>query len=250
MRILVTFIFLYSILVVNAQDYDKQFQLATEAYKNGNYAAASKQFEAIEAAGMHSADLYYNIANSYFQQAALGKAILYYERALQLAPSDKDIQHNLRVARYDLEDDIEALPPFFLRAWWNSLRDVLSSSTWAKLGLLLLWLGIAGLIAWQLALARSQRKLGFSLGIGLSLLSILPFALAYSKHQVEQHSGYGIIINKEIALRHAAEADSGKIVDLHEGTKVQLLDQISTWHKIRLANGEEGWLPEGVFEEI
>ncbi len=250
MKLVFSFLLFFTLGIALAQDYDEQFNVANEAFKNGNYASAVLQYEAIEKAGLQSAELYYNIATSQQQQGALGKAILYYERALQIAPSDEDIQHNLELARLELKDEIEALPPFFLRAWWNSLRDKLNAGTWAKWGLLLLWLGIGGLILWQLSPERSQRKLGFSVGLSLVLFSLLPFALAYSKAQVEAHSGYGIILEKEIALRHAAEEASGKIVDLHEGTKVQLLDRISTWHKIRLANGEEGWLPEGVFEEI
>lgn len=250
MRFVFTLFFSLFLFIALAQDHNKQFAIATEAYKNGNYASALLQYEAVEAAGMQSAALYYNIANSYFQQKQLGKSILYYERALQLAPSDEDILHNFNIVRLELQDEVEALPPFFLRAGWNNLRDKLSASTWAKIGLLLLWIGILGLIAWQLAQERTQRKLGFSIGLGFALLSLLPFALAYTRAEVEQHSGYGIILEKEIALRHAAEIDSGKIIDLHEGTKVQIMDRISTWHKVRLANGEEGWLPEGAFEEI
>ena len=250
MKTIFTILLAFMFVLSQAQDHEQQFAIANEAYKNGNYAAALLQYTAIEDAGMRSAELYYNIANCHQQDKRLGKAMLYYERALKIAPSDEDIQHNAEITRLNLQDEIEALPPFFLRAWWNTLRDMLSSSTCAKLALLLLWLGIFGLIAWQIAPERTQRKTGFSVGISLLLLSILPFALAYSKSLVEVHSGYGIVLEKEIALRHAAEADSGKILDLHEGTKVKLLDKISTWHKVRLANGEEGWLPEGAFEEI
>ena len=31
---------------------------------------------------------------------------------------------------------------------------------------------------------------------------------------------------------------------LHEGTKMQLLDSLEEWQKIRIANGSEGWIKE------
>lgn len=251
MRIILSFLIFCSLSFYGqSQDYNEQFQLANKDYEKEQYSGALAKYAAIEAAGLQSVELYYNIANSHYQQKNIGMAILYYERALQLAPSDADIQHNLMVTRLELKDDIEALPPFFLRAWWNKLRDSSSSTSWAIVGVALLWFGILGLILWQLGRTREQRKLGFSLGLTLSLFSILPFALAYSKLQVENHSGYGIILTKEVALRHAGEAESAKVVDIHAGTKVQLLDKIATWHKVRLANGEEGWLPADTFEEI
>lgn len=250
MRILFSFLLSVTSLCLLAQDYNEQFAVANNAYRDGDYAAALEKYEAIEAVGLRSAELYYNIANTHYRQETLGKAILYYERALELAPNDEDIQNNLAIAREDLQDEIEALPPFFLRAWWAALRDTLSSSTWAYLAIGILWVGILGLILWQLGKVRSQRKLGFSMGLTLTLLSILPFTLAYSKAQVEVRSGEAIVLEKEVILRYAPEAKSTEIVALHEGTKVQLIDKISTWHKVRLANGEQGWLPEGSFEEI
>jgi SH3-like domain-containing protein len=29
---------------------------------------------------------------------------------------------------------------------------------------------------------------------------------------------------------------------LHEGTKVEVLDELQDWQKIRIANGAEGWV--------
>ncbi|MEM9990112.1 MAG: tetratricopeptide repeat protein [Bacteroidota bacterium] len=250
MKLLLSLFFLISSLFLSAQDYNEQFLAANTAYRNGQYASALEQYENIVAAGQQSAALYYNIANSYYQQNTLGKAILYYERALELAPQDEDVQHNLSLARTDLKDEIEALPPFFLAAWWATLRKQFGSSTWAWCGLVLLWLAVLGGIIWQLGKTRAQRKGGFTLGTVLLVVSILPFSLAYSKAKAETHSGKAIVLAKEVTLRYAPEAESTAVVDIHEGTKLELLDQISTWYKVQLANGEQGWLPTGTFEEI
>ena len=59
---------------------------ANTAYVNGDYHAAAEIYEGILAQGLSSVKLYYNLANAYFKVGRYGKAILYYNRALRLAP--------------------------------------------------------------------------------------------------------------------------------------------------------------------
>ena len=37
---------------------------------------------------------------------------------------------------------------------------------------------------------------------------------------------------------------------IHEGTKVQVLDSIAEWQKIRIANGSEGWLKNAFLKKL
>jgi SH3-like domain-containing protein len=37
---------------------------------------------------------------------------------------------------------------------------------------------------------------------------------------------------------------------LHEGTKVQMLDKLQEWQKIRIANGSEGWVKDGEIRDL
>jgi len=37
---------------------------------------------------------------------------------------------------------------------------------------------------------------------------------------------------------------------IHEGVKVKILDQVGTWIRIRLADGNEAWIPEASIERI
>ena len=46
-----------------------------------------------------SADIYYNLGNSYYKNKNIAKAVLNYERALLMNPGDADIRFNLEMAR-------------------------------------------------------------------------------------------------------------------------------------------------------
>lgn len=234
-------------LAANAEEL---LQNANEAYRSSNFAQAITAYETILDQGLESKVVYYNLGNAYFRQNQLGKAILNYERALIKAPKDADIKHNLLVARQQLKDEIEALPEFFLAQWWHSSRMGLSASAWGILALLLLWIGVSGLIVWILMPSRQYKKIGFILGIVLLILFVLPLSLAISRTNFEHNTEAAIIIEPEVILRAGPDEESTTVLELHEGTKVFLLDQIDDWYRVLLANREEGWLPGSVMEEI
>ncbi len=226
------------------------FETANQAYEKGNYKFAIEQYEGIISEGQHSAELYYNLGNAYFKTGNLGKAILNYERTLTLAPRDTQARDNLAIAQARTIDIIQPLPGFFLTRWWRTLQKNLSAGAWSWLSILMLWLAVGGLSVWLLMSDREQKKRGFVGGVLCLFLFGITFALAAQRNATQQNSNQAIILAKETALKDAATADSPDILMLHEGTKVGLVDQIGEWHKVRLPNGEQGWLVEGSFEEI
>lgn len=223
---------------------------ANEAYRSNDFAQAIENYEDILDQGLESKAVYYNLGNAYYRQGKLGKAILNFERARLLAPKDEDIKHNLKVARQQLQDDIKELPPFFLARWWHSGRMGLSASGWGMVALVLFWLGVGGLIVWILAPSRRQKKMGFVSGIVLLILFVLPLSLAISRYTFEKNTQIAIITTPEVSLRAGAAAESTELMELHEGTKVYLLDQIDEWYKVMLINRDEGWLLGEEIEEI
>tara|TARA_Y100000994_G_C15438194_1_gene337272 strand:- start:292 stop:426 length:135 start_codon:yes stop_codon:yes gene_type:complete len=41
-----------------------------------------------------------------------------------------------------------------------------------------------------------------------------------------------------------------EIFILHEGTKVEIIEKLIGWEKIKLSNGAEGWVVEGKIEKL
>lgn len=223
---------------------------ANAAYANKNYQRAIDTYEQLLTEGFTSEVLHYNLGNAYFRTQQLGPAILHYEKARQLAPGDDDIQHNLDVAYALQADEMEPLPAFFLSKWWRGLRDQLTANGWSVLGMLLLWISAGGFLVWLLAGERRQRKRGFLIGVIALLLCTLPFALAISRKNYDQHSREAVLLSPEAQLHFAPDTDSEVVLTIHEGLKLDLEDRISDWYKVRLPNGEIGWLPVEVVGEI
>lgn len=253
-EILLGLLFLGISFVAIAQDVEEDptlmFQVANKAYMDGKYTEAITSYEKLVALQMVSGDLYYNLGSSYLQTKKIGQAILNLERALIHSPGSPDIEHNLSLAKLQLKDDINEIPLFFLTRWWRNLALLASANLWGILGLLLLSLGSAGLIVWQLGRMRSLRKRGFLGGSILLILGIIPILLSFTRINLEKNSPFAIIQASKTTLYSAPDNSSQSIFDLHEGTKVEIVDKIEEWYKVRLLNGDQGWLPGDIMERI
>lgn len=223
---------------------------ANGAYKNEDYTTAIASYEQLLKEGQHSNVLYYNLGNSYYKNEQLGLAILNYEKGLLLAPGDKDLSHNLLVARTKVETQLDPIPEFFLDRWWRSIILAMSSLGWSILGLSLLAGGCMGLMLWRIGQTRLQKKWGLLIGGSLVVISLFVLWIAQSRKDFELDSGYAVVITEKIDLKSGADDKSTTIFQLTEGVKVKVLDKIGNWNKVQLADGELGWLQENTLLPI
>lgn len=115
----------------------------------------------ILARGLSSMKLYYNLANAYFKEGQLGRSILFYHRALRLAPGNDDIRYNLSVAEARTKDNIEQIPEFFFTEWMRGVRRLMSCTAWSVFSLAALVCALALFLAYLLAQRLPLRKAGF-----------------------------------------------------------------------------------------
>ncbi|MEM6319325.1 MAG: tetratricopeptide repeat protein [Bacteroidota bacterium] len=248
--ILHTFLLLFLSSISLSANPTAQFDAANAAYQNGQYESAITQYETLLNEGTVAAEIYYNLGNAYFKTKKLGAAILNYERGLLISPNDADLQFNLAIAQAKTQDDLDQIGAFFLEEWWRGLHQLFDSTTWSILTILSIWSGAAGMILWLFGTTRDLKKKGFIGGILLLLLGFLLYFVTRSQAQFEAHSGSAIVLAEKIALKNAPDAASTDILDIHEGLKVTLLDEIGDWYKVKLSNGDQGWLPMSSIEEI
>ena len=153
----------FSIIVskLSAQNSEAILEKANDLYQSDQFQEALNLYESIEKEGLFSKALFYNMGNTFYRLGENGKAVLYYERALVLAPNDPQIQQDLAFLKTQLSDEIIALDVFPLISFWQNLKHSLSSNLWTFLGMLFFWGGIAGFIFWILGASRKQKKIGF-----------------------------------------------------------------------------------------
>ena len=63
--------------------------------------------------------------------------------------------------------------------------------------------------------------------------------------RIETNHDYGIILEYSVRSLAAPQGSSTELFIVHEGTKVNILDQDRDWYKIELIDGKQGWIPAG-----
>ena len=222
---------------------DSLFKNAELEASNAGYRKAAEILESILADHrMASVELYYNLGNSYFRLKDYPNAILNYERALRLKPNDEDINFNLSIANQRITDRIEPIPELFYVRWINFLVALFSFEIWGILAIILFCLAILFFYYFQFGKSRAVRINSFYLAIFLVIVTISCYALAHRGYSETFSKNYGIVFAGSVPVKSSPAENSVSLFVVHAGVKVKLIDFIGDWAKIRLEDGNEGWL--------
>ena len=248
--IIVTALLLMSVVGAVAQTSAERWEVGNRAYIEGNYDKAIEEYTAILDGGEYSMKLYYNLANAYFKTGAMGKAILYYNKALRIAPSQEDIRHNLALAEAQTKDRIAVIPEFFLNRWLRTMRNSMSCTAWSVLSLV--WLGVMlafGLL-FLLALRIRWRKVGFYGALCAFVLFVATTSFAVSSRNDMLSHSEAIVMGTAISVKSSPDRSATDLFVLHEGTKVKVLTEVDEWVEVVIADGKKGWTLRSNIETI
>jgi len=223
---------------------------ADSAYARGEYQKAITLYESLLKNGV-SADLYYNLGNSYYRTEDITHAVLNYERALLLSPGDADIRFNLQMARAKTVDKITPESEMFFVTWYRSLVNFTSVDGWARLALIALAVAIVLALLYLFSSQIWLRKVGFFGAMALLLVFVMANVLAWQqKHELTARRG-AIVTAPAATVKSTPAASGTDLFILHEGTKVTITDNaMRQWQRIRLDDGKEGWIESKMIETI
>ena len=219
------------------------FQKATDAYNGGEYKKAIDLYTNILESGKHSPELYFNLGNCYYKLDEIGPSIYYYEKALLLQPQDSEILNNLRFAENMRLDAIEEMPKTAMAKLHDTVVLAWSFDQWAIIAVVMLSLFVIGYITYYLLYSATKKRIAFISGTLALFLSIFALAMAYLAFQDFKTKNPAIIFEREVAVTSEPNERSEKVFVLHEGTKVNVMETLENWHKIKIADGQIGWIP-------
>jgi tetratricopeptide (TPR) repeat protein len=232
------------------QSPEQSYEQANSLYQQGKVAEARDLYESIVQNGYVSGDIYYNLGNAHYKTGNIAKAILSYERARRLMPSDEDLRHNLQLANLVITDRIEPAPRLFVWDYWDGMKNMVSTraATWLAYSVF-----VVLMLTWSMVvLARTYRlrKAGFLAGVvtGLTLIGLL--AVLFAKIADDRRTDEAIVLASITTIKNSPDSKSSDAFVLHAGVKIQIIDSVSDWVKIRLADGKVGWMEKAAAERI
>lgn len=218
------------------------FKRATDAYNDGDYNKAIENYLEIIEAGEHSAELYFNLGNSYYKLNQVAPSIYYYEKALLLKPNDGEIANNLGYAQNMTLDAIEVMPETGLSKIYNDITSFLSFDQWAYTGVLFMILFVLLYIGFYYLKYATQKRIAFITSLISLIIAILSVVLAFLQFSDFQADRPAIVFDSETKVTSEPNTRSQVVFVLHEGTKLNVLEELEGYKKIRIADGQTGWL--------
>lgn len=248
-RTFYTFVLALFFITAAAQP-TEQLVAGNEAYINGNYEQAIELYTSVLDSGYESAALFYNLGNAYFKSNKITSAILFYERAKLLDPNDEEIQFNLELANTFTVDNIEEIPELFLVTWLKAVIHAFKVDTWARVSIVCFILMLLVLLMYFFVRKYQLKKFSFWLAILFLFVSISSYTFAAIQKNEITKNNTAIIFSPTITLKSSPDKQSTDLFVLHEGTKVEVVDEVGEWREIKLADGSKGWLKISDIEMI
>ncbi len=233
---------------------------ADSAYNNEDYILAAQLYQqAIDSEGL-SSELYYNLGNSYFRQGKLGKAIINYERALKIDPSNSDAETNLNFVKTRITDAPED-DSSFLSNLHSSIVSTFSPDAWAWLTFVV-FLVLCGTIALYIFSGNIMlRKTGFFGGFVVLIVFIYLMVISSQTSRAPFTHDTAVVIVPTTNLSSTPRTPKNKTektVSVHEGTKVEIVDSVLTpddpvagkWYNVKINNSTRAWVNAADVEKI
>lgn len=228
------------------------FERAAEAYNAQRYADAVQLYDSVEVTDGVSSQLYYNRGNAYYKMGKYAPAILNYERALLLDPSNADTRYNLELANTKITDKIEETGTFFINVWSQAVRDWFTSNTWAVIGIVSFLLFVVAFSVYLFVDSSFVRirKIGFFIALPLFVISVIANVCAFSQNDRRVNRNHAIVFAPEVSVKSSPSDSGTQLFVLHSGTKVTLMETVGEWVEVRISDGNRGWLPISAVEVI
>jgi tetratricopeptide (TPR) repeat protein len=221
------------------------FKNGNQFYEQGMYEEAVKEYTRLLEQGFESGNLYFNLGNSYFKKGEPGRAILNYERAKRLIPTDSDLKANYNFVLSKMENTLpQAVTPSIEKTLglYNKLTldglTVLVSVVYA---------GIILFLAASLFIQVFRRYRIIVICILLLVFVSGAFSL-YSRVSVLEREA--IVISKSAEAKFEPLDNATTHFTLYESMKTLVLESKGNWLKISRPDGKSGWIRKDSLEII
>ncbi len=246
-QVLILLLFLSSL--VQAQN-TALFEEANEAYANNDFETAVSKYEKILENGETSVAVYYNLGNAYYKLNNVAPSIYYFEKALQLDPTDEDVQNNIEFARSMTIDDIPVIEETGFQKTINSFISTFSYNTWAFIAIALSVIFVVLFLLYYFSRTSLQKRIFFGLAMFVFVLGGMSVFFAFQQQEIQFNNQFAIIFADEVPVRNEPSQRGDAAFSLHAGTKTKVLEDYQGWFKIELSNGTQGWIEGDYLKQL
>ena len=238
------------LLQVAIESPQEAFARAEAHYQEQRFDDAIAAYEAMRAQSIEDGVLYYNLGNAYFKAGKIGRAVLNYERALELMPDDEETRTNLTFANELIAVGVEPAPLPLVIRWLVQLYQRVRPDTLARVLSLSFVLAGALLTIFLYDAWPSWRSAATSALVLCGLTALLSGVMLATKLNQAANRVEAIVLTENAYMRSGPGEGSPRLAEVHEGLKVRVIGEREGWFQVTLANGLAGWIRRSEMEKI
>jgi tetratricopeptide (TPR) repeat protein len=226
------------------------FEKGNALYQKGDFKGAAEAYNSIIQNNEQSAEVYFNLGNTYYKLNELAPSILNYEKALLIDPGNEDVAINLSIARKLIIDDVRPAPQTgFKQALFNVTGNY-HYNTWAWVAVSFAGLCLVLFLGYYLSGTTLLKRIFFT-GMFASVLCLVVSVLSAMFVKTEVNNQHPAIVFAEVASVKPSPSPKEKdAFVLHEGIKVDVLQTKDGYKKIKLADNSIGWIEADAIREV
>ena len=223
------------------------------AYSEERYQDAIAIYEELLALNGPSIEIHYNLGNAYFRNNMVGEAILNYERALKIDPTDEESKFNLSFAQNYIKDEIPVNDDVFFVRWIKEFVNMAGITTWSVIAVVSFVLMLIAITIFFVCKGSVMRKITLTTFFVTLLMTIVANLSAKHIYSLMNDDSYAIVMNEEVNMKSSPDASGTILLKMHEGRKVRIIDDsLKEWVEVEVDNGKliVGWVPVQTIERI
>ncbi len=222
--------------------YDSLVTRANTLYKNAQYDSAKSVYNKVIEAGYESDILYYNLGNAYYKTGDIPAAILNYERALKLNPSNKDAKYNLELANKYISDKIETVPEPLMKSLAINILHLMPVKMWSILSIVFAVIASALLLWFLLSNTSGSKRTAFFLAVAFYGLTLVFYLFAFASFRHIKATDRAIVFSPSTEVMSEPSGSATRLFVVHEGLKVGVVKTEGNWTNVTLPDGSKGWI--------
>ena len=243
-------IFLTSTLFANRVPSQNDIAKVNQLVENKNFSEAIDIYHQWIALGFKSKWIFYNLGLLYEKIGNVGNAMYYLKKAEKVAPDDALINKRIIFLQEKIKDKFmipienNRFIDVFLKPWnYWSLKEA---------GIFLIisfWMFTFYFLFFKVF--NSSNSFTFYKPVLFIQVGLILFLLIQGIRIIEfSNKSEAIILGDIVEIHEGADRLSPKIQTVHAGLPVLFEDKIGNWVKVRLYNGQVGWLKKNQLSAI
>lgn len=230
---------------------------ADHLYAQKDYVGAADAYEkmladttTMQANAQLRANVCYNLGNCYYKTHNYALAVLNYQRALRIDPSDKDASFNLELTQSKLQDQFTPPSEMFFVTWSRMLVRSMSATAWGYWAVFFMVLAV---VCWLLFKGLGSilgKKICFSLACISGVLCLFGFLLAYAENNWS-YADKQVVVTSMTKTFDSPTPWAKAVKELHEGTLLDVIDeQQGGWMMVEMPDGVSAWVKHTAVEQV